>query len=242
MKTGFILPVLLLGAVALTGCNVNKNISVPEHAHWSGDNNTVNGEITVGAGAIVEGSMRTINGDISLAAGAQTGHLTTVNGDIRLAENAKSDGLTAVNGNLTLGKDATIQNDVATVNGSILTAPGAHIGGDAAVVNGNIALCNSQVAGNLKFVNGTVLLAENSAVQGGITAKKPTDNGEQDKPPPVVVIGPHARVGGTITFERPGVLFVSDSATIHAVVGTSVLTFSGSAPANVPLPKCLDGG
>ncbi|MBU6422076.1 MAG: hypothetical protein KGQ62_08330 [Gammaproteobacteria bacterium] len=237
MKIRKLYPALLLSAVALAGCNVNKNIDVPADAHWSSGTSTINGVITVGAGAVVDGGLRTINGAIRLGAGAQTGDLTIVNGGIALADGAHAGKLEGVNTAVTLGKNALIGADVAIVNGDLRSAPGTRIQGSAAVVNGDMALCGTVVSGHLSFVNGTVWLADSSSVQGDITAKQPKGS-SGNNPPPVVVIGPHAIVGGSIIFERPGQLYVSDSAVIHAVQGATAVKFSGDAPSGVTLPKC----
>ena len=68
-----------------------------------------------------------------------------------------------------------------------------------------------------QFVNGTLLAAENSQVNGNVTAKKPEFDSSGSGRPPVMVVGPHASVTGSITFERPRKLYVSDSAVIHGV-------------------------
>lgn len=237
MKIRNLYPALLLSVVALAGCNVNKNIDVPANAHWSSGTSTINGVITVGAGAVVDGGLRTINGAIHLGAGAQTGDLTIVNGGIALADGAHAGKLEGVNTAVTLGKHALIGADIAIVNGDLRSAPGARIQGSAAVVNGDLALCGTVVSGGLSFVNGTVWLADSSSVQDDITAKQPQGS-SGNNPPPVVVIGPHALVGGSIIFERPGQLYVSDSAVIHAVQGATAVKFSGNAPSGVTLPKC----
>jgi len=239
MQARLLLPALLLPTL-LAGCNVNKSIDVPANAHWSSGSSTVNGEITVGAGAVVDGNLRTINGSISLAAGAQTGNLTTINGSISLADDAHAGKLTAVNTEITLAKNASISGDVATVNGDIRAAAGTHIGGTLGTVNGDMALCDTRVTGNLTFYNGTALITDGGSIQGNVTVKKPTGQLEESTSTitPTLIIGPHAVVGGTINFERPGKLYVSDSAVIHGVQSATAVKFSGDAPTGVQLPKC----
>lgn len=241
MQTRQSLPVLLLPALLLAGCNVNKDINIPANAHWSSGSSTINGEITVGAGAVVDGNLRTINGSISLAAGAQTGNLTTINGGISLADGAHADKLRAVNSEITLAKNAAISGDVATVNGDIRAAAGAHISGTLDNVNGDMALCNARVDRDLNFYNGTVLITDGASIQGNVTAKKPTGQVEESENTvtPTLIIGPHATVGGAISFERPGKLYVSDSAVIHDVHGVIPVKFTGETPAGVKLPTCL---
>lgn len=233
----YLFPILALGALALAGCHVNKDINVPDHAHWSSGNGTINGDISVGAGAVVNGGLRTINGSISVAANAQVGDLTTVNGTITLSDDVHAGELRGVNAAITLGKQAVADGTVESVNGDIHAGSGSRIQSDVRDVNGDITLCNTQVTGNITFYNGTVRLAGDSVVQGDITAKKPTGN--DNNPAPILIVGPGATVGGTITFERPGKLYVSDSAVIHAVQGVTSVKFSGAAPANLPMPNCL---
>ncbi len=215
LRLSLALPALVL---LLAGCNINKNITVPAHAHWSSGSSTINGEITVGPGAVVNGELRTINGKISVAAGAQTGKLATINGGITLADAVHSGELAAINGGISLGKNADVTGDVATVNG-------------------NIALCGAQVDGGLSFYNGTALLADGTVMQGNVTVKKPNGT-EPSNHEPRLIVGPHTTVTGTIAFERPGILYVSDRAVIHGVTGATAVKFSGVAPAGVRIPMC----
>ncbi|HVC38208.1 MAG TPA: hypothetical protein VNF46_07395 [Gammaproteobacteria bacterium] len=238
MKVRYLIPTVLLAGLVLAGCNVNKNINIPDHAHVSGSS-TVNGEISVGTGAVVDGGLRTINGRINVAAGAQTGSLTSINGNITLAHGVHAGDLKTVNGDFTLGKD-TLTANLASVNGDIHAANGAHIAGDVGNVNGDMALCGAQLDGNLRFYNGSVLITAGGVVHGNVTAKKPTHDYQesQNMNEPVVIIGPHATIDGAIAFERPGKLYVSDSAVIHTIEGATTVKYSGPAPAGVRLPVC----
>ena len=230
------LPIL---ALLLAGCNINKDIDVPANAHWSNGSSTINGEINVGAGASVDGDLRTINGRIYLADGAQTGDLTTINGNIRLGDGVHAGQLQAVNGEIQLGNNV-VATKLATVNGNIVAGHATQISGNIATVNGNLILCGTRLDGGLSFYNGSVLLADGSMVHGKLTAKKPNrdDQANTGSSEPVVIIGPHASVDGTISFERPGKLYVSDSAVIHDVEGVTAVRFSGPTPAGVQLPTC----
>ncbi|MGA9852984.1 MAG: hypothetical protein WBR15_08650 [Gammaproteobacteria bacterium] len=227
-----ILPIVILVA----GCNVNKDISVPDGAHWSSGSSTINGEITVGAHAIVNGGLRTINGSISVAPRAEVGDLTVINGSITLSDGVHAAELQSVNGDIRLGKQAVADGDVRTVNGSIETAAQTRIQGSVYDVNGDVTLCDARVRGNISFYNGTVQLAGNSIVQGNIAVKKPNGNGNNRVP--YLIVGSGASVGGTISFERPGELYVSDSAVIHGVQGATPVRFSGATPAKLPAPNC----
>ncbi|MHB8424052.1 MAG: hypothetical protein ACYDB9_02705 [Gammaproteobacteria bacterium] len=236
MKTRYLSLALPAIPLLLAGCNINKNITVPAHAHWSSGSSTINGEISVGTGAVVDGSLRTINGRINVATGAQTGNLTGINGNITLAEGVHAGDLKAVNGGLVLGKD-TLTVNLATVNGDIHAATGAHIGGTVRDVNGGIVLCGAQVDGDLSFYNGTALLTDGTVMQGNVTATKPNGTAPSSHEPRLIV-GPHTTVTGTIIFERPGKLYVSDNAVIHGVTGVTAVKFSGVAPAGVHMPTC----
>lgn len=231
---------VLLSTCLLAGCDITRSISVPDNAHWSHGKGTINGDISIGSGAVVDGDMSTINGDVHAATGAHVGKLTTVNGDISVDHDAQTGELTNVNGGIRLGQHATANGNVTSVNGDIQTGNGVHIQGDVTDVNGNIALCAVQAGGDLRFVNGTVLVKTGSAIKGSVIAKKPKFSSSDELHEPVMIIGPHAIVDGPITFERPGKLYVSDSAVIHAVDGVTPEKFSGTAPSGVTLPACAD--
>lgn len=224
----------------LAGCNITRSISVPDNAHWSHGKGTINGDISIGSGAVVDGDMSTINGDVHAATGAHVGKLTTVNGDISVDHDAQTGELTNVNGNIQLGQHVAANGNVTTVNGDIQTGNGAHIQGDITDVNGNIALCAVKAEGDLRFVNGTLLIKTGSEIKGSVIAKKPKFDSSDELHEPVVIVGPHAIVDGPITFERPGRLYLSDSAVIHAVSGATPEKFSGAAPAGMTLPHCAD--
>ncbi|MDE2196704.1 MAG: hypothetical protein KGJ56_05910 [Gammaproteobacteria bacterium] len=110
---------------------------------------------------------------------------------------------------------------------SISVPANAHWANGESTVNGDITIgADAVVDGDLLTVNGDV------------TAKKPEFDSSDTGRPPVMVVGPHASVTGSITFERPGKLYVSDSAVIHGVQGVMPEKFPGAAPAGVRLPAC----
>lgn len=244
MKTprlGLIAAALTSLCLLLAGCDIVMDIDVPAGAHWDSGKSTVNGDIHIGANAVVDGGMRTVNGDVHAEAGAHTGELVTVNGDIHLDHDAQAGELTTVNGSIQLLGKAVADGDVTSVNGDIATATGVHIKGSVTNVNGTITLCATQVGKDVQFVNGTLLIAEHSTVAGDVIVKKPEFNStDSSSVPPVMVVGPHATVAGTITFERAGTLYVSDSAVIHAVQGVTPQKYSGTLPAGVKLAACPD--
>jgi hypothetical protein len=64
-------------------------------------------------------------------------------------------------------------------------------------------------------------------VDGGIHVEKDTGSHDSESEPPRIVIGPGSVIGGTLDFERPVKLYVSDRATIGPVQGATAVKFSG---------------
>ncbi|HKR75037.1 MAG TPA: hypothetical protein VJR95_00140 [Rhodanobacter sp.] len=191
---------------------VNGSVQVDAGQH-AGDVSSVNGSVHVGDHAVVQ-KASTVNGSVDLGAQARAGELGTVNGAIRLA------GGSQVNGK------------VEAVNGAISLAQGAQVDGHLSNVNGAITLDAAHVAGGLETVSGDITVGAGSHVEGGILVDKPNNGwfrwGSERKP--VIVIGPHAVVQGTLEFRREVVLKVSDSAQIGTVKGAAVERFHGDAP------------
>lgn len=207
---------LLLPLAAVAADNdidkVNGSVQVDAGQH-AGDVSSVNGSVHVGDHAVVQ-KASTVNGSVDLGAQARAGELGTVNGAIRLA------GGSQVNGK------------VEAVNGAISLAQGAQVDGHLSNVNGAITLDAAHVAGGLETVSGDITVGAGSHVEGGILVDKPNNGwfrwGSERKP--VIVIGPHAVVQGTLEFRREVVLKVSDSAQIGTVKGAAVERFHGDAP------------
>ena len=207
---------LLLPLAAVAADNdidkVNGSVQVDAGQH-AGDVSSVNGSVHVGDHAVVQ-KASTVNGSVDLGAQARAGELGTVNGAIRLAGGSQVDG------------------KVEAVNGAISLAQGAQVDGHLSNVNGAINLDAAHVAGGLETVSGDITVGAGSHVEGGILVDKP-NNGWfhwSSERKPVVVIGPHAVVQGTLEFRRPVVLKVSDSAQIGPVKGATAEKFSGAAP------------
>ncbi len=179
----------------------------------AGDVSSVNGSVHVGDHGVVQ-KASTVNGSVDLGAQAHAGELGTVNGGIRLAAGSQVDG------------------KVEAVNGAISLAQGAQVNGHVSNVNGAITLDDAHVAGGLETVAGELTVGAGSHVEVGILVDMPNDGwshwGSERKP--VVVIGPHAVVKGTLEFRRPVVLKVSDSAQIGPVKGATAEKFSGDTP------------
>lgn len=191
---------------------VNGSVWVDAGQH-AGDVGSVNGSVHVGERAVVQ-KASTVNGSVDLGAQAHAGELGTVNGAIRLAAGSQ------------------VAGKVEAVNGAITLAQGAQVDGHLSNVNGAITLDAAHVAGGLETVSGDITVGAGSHVEGGILVDKPNNGwfhwGSERKP--VVVIGPHAVVQGTLEFRRDVVLKVSDSAQIGTVKGATVERFHGDAP------------
>lgn len=191
----------------------------------------INGSITVDAGERY-GDLGTVNGSINIGAGAKVRDAETVNGSIRVAENVQVGGLSTVNGSIRVATNVTVNDDVGTVNGSVFVDRGSSIRGDVETVNGAIGLIDADVAGGINTVNGDVTVGVRSHVTGGIHYEKPSKQWISFGKPkvPRVVIGPHARVGGALVFERPVVLYVHASARTGPITGATAVRYDGAKP------------
>lgn len=191
---------------------VNGDVRIEAGRH-AGNAKSVNGDVLVGDHAVVQ-DVGTVNGSVSLGAQAEAGELHTVNGSIDVAAGSQ------------------VHGKVEAVNGAISVARGAQVNGHLSNVNGSIKLDAAHVAGGLKTVAGDITVGAGSHVEGGIRVDTPNNGwlhqGSNRKP--VIVIGPHAVVQGTLDFRRDVVLKVSDSAQIGPVKGTTVERFHGDAP------------
>ncbi|HSY07776.1 MAG TPA: hypothetical protein VK820_04475 [Steroidobacteraceae bacterium] len=232
----------VVALAAVTGC-VNADDS-----HTKGGDKDVNADQTAGGGAThsVNGSIRvaagqkkddisTVNGSIHIADNAVVAGAQTVNGSISMGAHATADEVHTVNGSITLGEGASVSHAISAVNGTLTLHTGADAGGALTNVNGRIVLQAAHVGGGIKTVNGNMDIGSNSHVDGGILVQREGTNffwffhwGSSDTPR--IVIGPGAVVQGSLRFERPVHLFVSDSATIGPVTGAAVVKFSGESP------------
>ena len=200
---------------------------------WASDNDVdkVNGSVKVDAGQQA-GNVSSINGSVHVGDGATVQKASTVNGSVDLGDKAQANELETVNGAVTMGTSSRVGGEVTAVNGSLRLAQGAEVTGKLSNVNGAIALDAAHVAGGIGTVNGDITIGANSHVEGGILVEKPNDGwfhwgSSRD---PLIVIGPHAVVQGTLDFRREVVLKVSDSAQIGPVKGATVVKFSGATP------------
>jgi len=217
--------ILILAALAL-------GLGLPPLASASdNDISKVNGSVQVEAGQQV-GDVSTVNGAVHVGDGASVREASTVNGEVELGDKAQATELGTVNGAISLGSASRVSGKVNAVNGSIHLARGADIGGRLENVNGAIVLDGAHVAGGIGTVAGDITVGADSRIEGGILVDKPNNGwfrwGSERKP--VIVIGPHAVVQGTLEFRREVVLKVSDSAQIGPVKGATVEKFSGATP------------
>ncbi|OOG65353.1 hypothetical protein B0E46_03100 [Rhodanobacter sp. B04] len=193
------------------------------------DIDKVNGSVRVEAGQHA-GTVSTVNGAVHIAGGAVVRKTSTVNGAIELGDKAQANELGTVNGSISLGSGSRVSGQVDAVNGSLHLAPGADVGGKLSNVNGSIVLDNAHVAGGIETVGGDITIGADSHVEGGILVDKPNGWFNFNSRTPLVIIGPHAVVQGTLEFRRDVVLKVSDSAQIGPVKGATVVKFSGAQP------------
>ncbi|MEW9622917.1 hypothetical protein [Rhodanobacter geophilus] len=195
------------------------------------DIHKVNGDVRVEAGEHV-GTAKSVNGDVDVGDHAVVQQATTVNGSVSLGTQAEAGELHTVNGSIEVATGGKVDGQVHAVNGDIGLAQGAQVGGHLSNVNGAIRLDAAHVAGGLETVAGDITVGANSRVEGGILVDQPNNGwfhwGSDHKP--VIVIGPHAVVQGTLEFRRPVVLKVSDSAQIGPVKGATAEKFGGAAP------------
>jgi DUF4097 and DUF4098 domain-containing protein YvlB len=196
-----------------------------------GDIDKINGAVRVDAGQHA-GDVSSVNGAVYVGDGATVGEASTVNGAVELGDRAQAKSLETVNGSITLGAASQVSGEVSAVNGSIRLARGAEVGGKLGNVNGAITLDEAHVAGGIETVSGDITVGADSRVEGGILVEKPNRGwfhwGAERKP--VIVIGPHAVVQGTLQFKRDVELKVSDSAQIGPVKGATPVKFSGATP------------
>ena len=237
MRT-FALLASLLVLAGISGCAKHKDsmhrIDGSIHVtagQTNGDAATLNGAISIDDKAAF-GIADAINGDIWVGAGASGKTARAVDGSITLDKGAHLSGeMTVANGNLTLNEGAEA-GSVSNVNGRIVANLGRfgpfilheHDGAKTYV---NLAVVDR----GINTVNGDIFVNGPSRIQGGIHVNRlPTGIVQAAHEPPRIVIGPGATVEGTMKFERPVKLYVSDKATIGSVVGASPISFSGDQP------------
>src|SRR5690606_18629209 len=102
------------------------------------------------------------------------------------------------------------------------------VDGDIESVNGAIGLVATEVTGDVELVNGDLTVGVDSHVRGGILYSKPQSTFNFGaRRTPRVIIGPNARVDGSLVFEQEVELHVHESATIGPVTGATAQRYSG---------------
>ena len=216
MKQLMLLGATLVASAALAGApdvsRVNGSISIDPHEE-AGDVSTVNGSIKVGDHATVE-------------------EVSTVNGRIELGSEVRAKSLSTVNGDLSVGTHTHVSGSASTINGGLMLETAADVGGELSSVNGKIQLEAAHVGSGIKTVSGDIDIGRDSHVEGGLLVEKNRYSWFSKSPSrvPVIVVGPGATVSGTLKFELPVKLYVSDRATIGSVDGANVTTFVGDHP------------
>lgn len=206
-------------------------LALASHA-FAADQNVekVNGSITAEAGSRY-GRLETVNGSIRVGAGARTGNVETVNGSVHVGENAHVGSVETVNGAIRVARGSTLAGNVETVNGGIFVDRGGAVRGAVETVNGAIGLVDTDVDKGISTVNGDITVGVGSHVRGDILVQKqPQWLGMGIRRKPRIVIGPQARVDGTLVFERDVVLYVHDSATTGPIKGAQAIRFSTPTP------------
>ena len=232
MIRNFAIAVLAAGAALAVSHGVAFGAG-PDTAWADQDpSNKINGSIEVAPGEH-RGDLSTINGSILVGSDAVVGQVKTVNGNVKIESRATSKTLTTVNGSITAHDGVRVQGNLNAVSGALRVTNGADVSGDVINVSGGIHVESAHVGGNVDTCAGGIDLGPNARVDGNVIVEK--DNswhfGLGNVPPPVhVVIGPGTVVKGTLRFERPVKLYVSDHATIGAVQGAEVIKFSGEHP------------
>jgi DUF4097 and DUF4098 domain-containing protein YvlB len=196
----------------------------------AGETSKVLGSIDVAAGEHT-GDLSTVNGSIHVGGNAVVGSAHTVNGSIELESHASAAGLKTVNGSVQLAQAVRIAGDVRTVNGKVRLEDGADVSGQLRNVNGAIRIGAAHVGGGIQTTTGNIELGPDARVEGGLHMEKDDSSVNSGSPPRVVIVAGSV-VAGTLRFDRPVKLYVSERATIGPVEGAVAVPFSGAEPPN----------
>jgi hypothetical protein len=161
--------------------------------------------------------------------------------DIALAAHARAASLESRRGSITLRRDSRVTGDVETDKGALVLEPGSEVTGDLSTRAGTIRIDGARVGGLVSTTDGDIYVGPDSRLDGGIVVHKRDVIGLAlfdlklgvpvgRSTPPRVVIGPHAKVGGTLRFKRKVELLVNESATIGPVKGAMPVMFSTDQP------------
>ena len=162
-------------------------------------------------------------------------------GDISLAANARAQSVESVAGSIILHRDSHVSGNVETGKGEVVLEPGAEVSGKLSNNTGTIRIDGARVGGLVSTTDGDIYVGADSRLDGGILVHNRDVVGLSffdlklgvpvgRSTPPRVVIGPRAKVAGTLRFKRKVELLVSESATIGSVKGATPVMFSGEEP------------
>lgn len=183
-------------------------------------------------GTSQHGPLYQVDGSIDLAPGSSAGNLTGVSTDITLQRGAQAGRLRTVDGAICLEPRATARGDVMSVDGPIRLANDARVLGNVQTLTSAITLDDAVIGGGLETVSGTIRVDGNTLVNQGIVLKKPTphETGPDVERLPTLIIGPKARIMGTVVAERGGNVWISRAAQVGRVEGATVHWFDGATP------------
>jgi len=165
----------------------------------------------------------------------------TMTRDISLGANSRAESLESVGGSITLRRDAHVRGDVETGRGDLVLEPGSEISGKLSNNSGTIRIDGAHVGGLVSTTDGDIYVGPDSRLDRGILVHSRDVVGLSlfdlklgvpvgRSTPPRVVIGPRAKVAGTLRFKRKVELLVSESATIERVEGATPVMFSTEEP------------
>lgn len=198
---------------------VNGSIRV-ESGRQVGEVETVNGSIHIEE-SVTAGNVETVSGSISIGRGSTVGAVESVNGSVTIDADVKARSIEVVNGEVKLRERAQVDGNITSVNGAVKLEQRAAVTGKVENVNGVIKLEGART-GDIKTVNGDIVVGEGSRVDGDIVVEKQRGFSLFDKKRvPKVVIRQGAEVTGTMRFEREVELHVSNQAKVGKIIGAT---------------------
>lgn len=233
MNRGIRVRILALGTMAAATFGLCLSTAPSAAAAEAGDISKVNESIHVDGGEHT-GDVSTVNGSIHIGEDAVVKHVHTVNGGVSVDSRVTADKVDTVNGTIHLGDAVHVHGQLHTTNGAIHVGDNSDIATDITTTNGGIHVKGAHVGGSIDTSSGSIDLGPNAHIDGNVKVEK--DNswsfgfGFGHNRPPEIIIRPGTVVKGTLHFERPVTLYVSDRATIGQVQGAEAHKFSGDNP------------
>lgn len=167
--------------------------------------------------------------------------IETMTRDISLGAHARAESLESVGGSISLRRDSRVSGHVETGRGELVLEPGSEVVGKLSNNSGTIRIDGARVGGLVSTTDGDIYVGADSRLDGGILVHNRDVVGLSlfelklgvpvgRSTPPRVVIGPRAKVAGTLRFKRKVELLVSESATIGPVYGATPVMFATEEP------------